>query len=335
MGKVDDAGRVIARLVQGDVPKLRLLDMEDLAPIPGVPQEPLVRYQSPRAATAIQQGLARRRPQIMQDAIRGVSQGAHKWYYNEPVRQQFIQELGEDLGNQRFRLFADMVAATSSSAPVVPNIRKASYYMREALADNLPLDEVGGYRDAVNYVREHGVPEGYGSVGQAMDLHWALRYLRGQQFDDLQSAGAAHKVPSFGENIRGNLRPWTGDRHEAARFGVPPLLREGKLEKQPLPPAVYPHAERLSQKWAAELGLEPAQFQSARWMGGAARTGVKSTDPSFSHALETAVMQQAARTGQSPNVVLRNFIRGGGLLAAPAVIGTTDAQDDLIERLNQ
>lgn len=310
MGRFDNLAAADA------VRELRLLEMPTLAPIPDVPQTPLERYVSPRAANAIQQGLSRRRPQIMQDAVRGMSQGAHQWYFNEPVRQQFIRELGEKAGNERFRLFADMVAATSSSAPVVPNIRKASYYMREALEDRLPLGEVEGYRDAVDYVRAHGVPDGYGSVGQAMDLHWALRYLRGQQFDDLTSAGAAHKVPSFGENIRGNLTPWTGDRHEAARFGVPPVMRKGKLEKQPLPPAVYPHAERLSQKWAAELGLAPAQFQSARWMGGAERTGVKSNDPSFPHAVEKAVMQQAVRTGQKPEVVLRDFIRGGGLLAA-------------------
>ena len=315
IGRIDAAGRAIAGLLKAN-PPLRLLEMGSLARIPGVPQTPLPRYISPRAANAIQQGLSRRRPQIMQDAVRGMSQGAHEWYFNEPVRQQFIRELGEEVGNERFNLFADMVAATSSSAPVVPNIRKASYYMREALDGRLPVDEVEGYRDAVTYVREHGVPEGYGSVGQAMDLHWALRYLRGEQFDDLLSAGAANKVPSFGENIRGNLRPWTGDRHEAARFGVPPLIKDGKPEKQPLPPAVYPHAERLSQKWASELGLEPAQFQSARWMGGAAKTGVKSNDPSFPHAVEKAVLQQAARTGQRPGVVLRDFIRGGGLLSA-------------------
>lgn len=314
MAGIDDAGRAIAGLVSG-LPPLKLLEMSELAPVQGVAQAPLERYVSPRAATAIQQGLARRKPQIMQDVVRGMSQGAHQWYFNEPVRQQFVRELGDELGNRRFNLFADMVAATSSSAPVVPNIRKASYYMREALEDRLPLADVGGYRDAVDYVRKHGVPEGYGSVGQAMDLHWALRYLRGEHFDDLTSAGAAHKVPSFGENIRGNLTPWTGDRHEAARFGVPPVLRKGVLEKQPLPPAVYPHAERLASKWAGELGIAPAQFQSARWMGGAAKTGVKSNDPSFPHALEKAVLQQAARTGQKPNVILRDFIRGGGLLS--------------------
>jgi hypothetical protein len=323
-GAVDDAADQIR--------KLRLLAMEDIAPIPGVEQAPLERYVSSAPLSEIRQGLARRKPQIVSDVHRGMSQGAHRWYHNEPVRQQFIYELGEDEGNRRFQLFADMVAGTSSSAPVVPNIRKASYYMRNFLDDRLPVDDVRSYKDAVSYVRENPPPAGYGSVGQAMDAHWVMKYLRGEQFDDLATAGAAHKVPSFGENIRGNLMPWTGDRHEAARFGVPARLVKGKLEKQPLPANAYPHAEALSSKWANELGLMPAEFQSARWMGGAERTGVRSNDPSFSHALETAVFNQAARTGQSPEVILRDFVRGGGLLAVPAAAVT---HDQLIERLGE
>ena len=247
---------------------------------------------------------------------------AHRWYHSEPIRQQFIYELGEPAGNERYNLFADMMAGTSSSAPVVPNIRKASYYMREALEDRLPVDDIRSYQDAVKWTRRNPLPEGYGSVGQPTDAYWAMRYLRGEQFDDLMTPDAAHKIPSFGENIRGNLMPWTGDRHEAARLGMPARVVKGKLEKQPLPSAAYPVAENLARKWASELGLMPAEFQSARWMGGAERTGVRSNDPSLPHAVETAVMNQAKRTGEDPEVVLRNFIRGGGLLAVPGAVGT-------------
>lgn len=319
-------GRLAAQASQNAnaIRELRLLAMPELARIPGVEQVPLPRYVSPRERTDIMRGLAQRRPQIMSDVARGLQAGADKWYHAEPIRQQFIYELGNELGDERYKLFADMMAATSSSAPVVPNIRKASYYMREALEDRLPVNDVVDYRDAVSWVRENPPPSGYGSVGRGMDAHWVMRYLRGDQFDDLLAAGAAHKVPSFGENIRGNLMPWTGDRHEAARFGVPAKVVKGQLEKQPLPPAAYPSAEALSSKWAREVGLMPAEFQSARWLGGADRTGVRSTDPSLAHALETAVFNQAQRTGQSPDVVLREFVRGGGLLgilAAPSVEG--------------
>jgi hypothetical protein len=310
--------KLIKSLGKQSPPRLTLLQMDRVAPIPGVPQVPLPRYVSSAPLSEIRQGFASRKPQVMEDVLRGLQDGAHQWYHNEPVRQQFIYELGDTLGNQRFNDFADMVAATSSSAPVVPNIRKASYYLRQRLNGALPVNSVDNYRDAVNYVRTNGVPQGYGSVGQAMDLHWALKYLRGQQFDNLMTAGAAHKVPSFGENIRGNLMPWTGDRHEAARLGVPARVVQGEMQKQPLPSNAYPHAEQLVKKWSGEVGLAPAEFQSARWMGGAEKTGVKSSDPSFSHALETAVRQQAARTKRSPEEVLKEFIRGGGLLAVPA-----------------
>lgn len=317
MGRLDALAQVSA------IRELRLLGMPNLARVPDVPQVALERYASPRGRTDIMRGLSQRRPQIMSDVARGMQKDAHRWYHTEPIRQEFISELGDQAGNDRFKLFADMMAGTSASAPVVPNIRKASYYMREGLEGRLPFEDVVSYDDAKKWVKSNPPPEGYGSVGQAMDAYWAMKYLRGEQFDDLMSASAAHKVPSFGENIRGNLEPWTGDRHEAARFGVPARVVKGELQKQPLPPAAYPVAEGLVRKWAAETGLAPAEFQSARWLGGAERTGVRSSDPSLPHALETAVMNQAARTGEDPRVVLRNFIRGGGLLgimAAPAAM---------------
>lgn len=317
MGRLDQ----LATSATDAIRELRLLEMPNLAPIPGVEQVPLTRYSSPRARTDVMRGFSQRKPQIMADVARGMQNDAHRWYHGEPIRQQFIYELGDQAGNERFNLFADMMAGTSSSAPVVPNIRKASYYMREGLEGRLPFDDVVSYDDAKKWVKANPPPEGYGSVGQAMDAYWAMKYLRGEQFDGLLTASAAHKVPSFGENIRGNLMPWTGDRHEAARLGMPAKVVDGKLEKQPLPPAAYPVAEGLARKWAGEIGLMPAEFQSARWMGGAARTGVRSTDPSLPHALETAVMNQARRTGEDPGVVLRNFIRGGGLLALPAAAG--------------
>lgn len=312
--------------LDGLIDRLRLLQMDTLAPIPGVEQTPLLRYTSPRERTDVMRGFSQRRPQIMADVARGMSADAHRWYHSEPIRQQFIYELGEQQGDERFKLFADMMAGTSSSAPVVPNIRKASYYMREGLEGRLPFADVVSYDDAKKWVKSNPPPSGYGSVGQAMDAYWAMKYLRGEQFGDLMKASAAHKVPSFGENIRGNLMPWTGDRHEAARLGMPAKVVGGKLEKQPLPPAAYPVAESLARKWAAELGLMPAEFQSARWMGGAERTGVRSNDPSLPHALETAVLNQSKRTGEDPAAVLRNFIRGGGLLSvAPmAAAGTRD-----------
>jgi len=289
--------------------------MENLAPVPNVEQVQLQRFESNREPSLLRQQLASHKPQVMSDVDKGLEQGAHQWYWNEPVRQQFIKELGEQEGDMRFNELMKFVAATSSAAPVDNNIRKASYYRSQHLNGKLPYD-LEGHPDAVKFQQATPPPEGYGSIAQANDLHWVLKYLRGQEHDDLLRSGQAHKIPSFGENLRGNLMPWTGDRHEAYTFGVQPRRsRKGEWEKQPLPPSAYPHAERLSQKWAREYGLMPAEFQAARWMGGGPRTGVESSDPSFAHTLETVVRKRAKELGLPEHIVLRNFIRNGTPLA--------------------
>jgi hypothetical protein len=72
------------------------------------------------------------------------------------------------------------------------------------------------------------------------------------------------------------------------------------------------------------VGMAPAQVQSARWMGGAPFTGVDSLDPSFPHALEGTVRAQAERLGETPEWVLREFIRNGGLLAVPGAMAVSE-----------
>lgn len=302
------------------LPKLQLLEMADAAPIPGVRQAAIPRYQTTRAPSEVELGFPARRRAVLADVERGIANDAHRWYHTEPVRNQFIKELGEDAGNREYNLFADMVAGTSSAAPVVPNIRKASWYRQKALEGLLP-DDIDTMAASRAWLRDNPVPEGYGSVAQGNDALWASRFLSGPQAWRAAEPGASHKILSFNQNLRGNLRPWTGDRHEAARLGVPAVLnaKTGLMEKGMLTPNQYVSAEKMMKRIGDSVGLEPAEVQAARWMGGADRTGVRSGDPTFNHALETAVIQQAERTGRKPEHVLREFIRNGGLLSIPAI----------------
>jgi len=226
-------------------------------------------------------------------------------------------------------MFADMVAGSSSAADVVSNIRKASWYRRNALEGLLPAGELERYSDAQDWIKANKPPSGYGSVAQINDAMWTSRFLGGPQVWRASRPGEAHKIISFNQNLRGNLAPWTGDRHEAARLGVPETLnrRTGEWEKGQFTPNDYVAAEDLMVRLADRNGLMPAELQSARWMGGGRMTGVKSADPSFAHAVETAVFNQAARTGQSPDAVLREFIRNAGLLSTvPAAAFTAGGE---------
>jgi hypothetical protein len=302
------------------LPPLKLLEMSAVAPIPGVPQVDIARYMTARQPSAVQMGFPARRRAIARDVERGLEQGADLWYHNEPVRQQFIYELGDAEGNRQFDLFASMVAGSSSSAPVRPNIRKASWYRQKALEGLLPAN-INSMSEAADWLAANPPPQGYSSVARNNDALWASRLLGGDMLEMAMSPGASHKILSFNQNLHGNLRPWTGDRHEGARLGVPERwnARENSWQKGALTPNEYVAAEKMMQRMADRYGIAPAELQAARWIGGADKTGVKSTDPTFSHALEATVMEQAKRMKESPEWVLRNFIRNGGLLSLPAL----------------
>jgi len=315
----------IRRLREVRPPALSLLAMRDVAPVVGVEQSPIIRYQTSRPPSEVQAGFANRRRTILRDVERGMEQGAHTWYHNEPLRQQFVMELGEDEGNRQFDLFTAMVAGSSSAAPVRANIRKASWYRQKALQGLLPPD-IDSKAAAEAWLADNPPPEGYGSVASINDAMWTSRFLAGDQLHRAARPGASHKILSFREDLRGNLMPWTGDRHEGARLGVPQKwnAREKAYVKGKLTPNEYVAAERMAQRLADQAGLSPAELQSARWIGGAHVTGVESGDPTFPHAVEATAAEQGLRMGETPAWVLRDFIRNGGLLSVPALMPSED-----------
>jgi hypothetical protein len=306
-------------------PALNLMEMREVAPVVGVEQAPISRYQSSLPMTDVQAGFGNRRKTILRDVERGMEQGTHAWYHNEPLRQQFIYELGEAEGNRQFDLYTAMVAGTSSAAPVRSNIRKASWYRQKALEGLLPSD-IDSKAAAADWLADNPPPPGYGSVARHNDVMWASRFLGGDQLHRASQPGASHKILSFRENLRGNMQPWTGDRHEGARLGVPQVWnkREKAYVKGQLTPNDYVVAERMMSRLADKAGLSPAELQSARWMGGADVTGVESGDPTFPHAMEAAAALQGVRTGETPEWTLRNFIRNGGLLSIPLAMPQED-----------
>ena len=190
-----------------------------------------------------------------------------------------------------------------------------------ALEGRLPTD-INSTAEAAEWLAANPPPPGYGSVGSQNDALWTSRLLSGDQTWRALEPGAPHKILSFDHNLRGNLTPWVGDRHEGAALGVPAKWSERQKDwvKGQLTPNEYVAAERLAGRLADQVGITPSQFQSARWMGGRHRTGVRSADPTFPHAVEAVSAAQGKRLNETPEWVLKEFIRNGGLLAVPGAM---------------
>lgn len=71
--------------------------------------------------------------------------------------------------------------------------------------------------------------------------------------------------------------------------------------------AVY---EDWQQKQAADMGVSPAQYQAAMWLGGGETTGLGSAAEPFLGTFEARVRYTADRLGMDPEVVLDMMLKG-------------------------
>ena len=101
----------------------------DLTQVPNVEQIPLERYNPPRGRpSSLDKLLTPETARRMEEyAKRGEAVGGREWYNTDPLREAFTEELGQDLGTQRFNRLMDITAATSPRSRVDGNIRRASY----------------------------------------------------------------------------------------------------------------------------------------------------------------------------------------------------------------
>ncbi len=84
----------------------------------------------------------------------------------------------------------------------------------------------------------------------------------------------------------------------------------------------YGYYENWQQRQAEEMGVSPAQYQAAMWLGGGETTGLGSAAEPFLGTFEARVLYTADRLGMDPDVVLEMMLRGeipllaeGGLAA--------------------
>jgi hypothetical protein len=273
-----------------------LFDYSRLSETPPVPQFNLPRVVPPEGVPAATQTLAApKNIARVNEAVRaGEAMGGRDWYNTEPLRQQFVSELGEGPGNAAFRQYLDMVAANSPRTRVPENIRNASYFYGLAQrGEDLPRTYLqGGYH---RMVKETQAPSPYG----IMPIHV-------QNMENALEGGLPvlqnPKPASFVENLAGNQTPVTIDTHNMR------LLTGGREAEVPKANE-YGFLERLQQEQAAKMGMSPAQYQASAWIGAGKETGLGSPIDPFLRVLEDRVAKTAEARGITKAQALRDFIR--------------------------
>ena len=269
-----------------------LFDLSRLDEVPDVPQVPLERYDPPRGMPSNLGPLLTPEAAARMEGYAniGKDKGGLGWYNLDPLRQSFMEELGDDKGTSAFNAFVDKIAATSPRSTVASNIRRASYFD--------VLDRQG---QPFAGLENADLPKGYGHLAHK---------TQDASLRDLQNNGSfaalnRPKTSSFAENLKGNQAPMTIDTHNFAALKGDPKNKKSPSDTQ------YKYLEEFQADIAQKLNMTPAQFQASVWMGG--ETGVADDRP-FMAVFDDVVARTAERDGVTKKKALRNFIQGKGAL---------------------
>lgn len=268
------------------------LEKFDLSKTPDVPQSALDRYDPPRGMPKNLEPMLNKKTanRLAEAAKKGEQVGGRDWYNLEPLRQAYIDELGEELGNKTFRAYVDKIAATSPRSTVAANIRRSSYLQQ--------LDQQGKpFAGLLN----PDLPPGYGHLAHKTQDHLLQDLQSMGRFDALNRP----KTSSFAENLKGNQTPMTIDTHNFAAVKGDPKNKVSPQKTQ------YRYLEEFQSEIADKLNMTPAQFQASVWMG--ADTGVADSRP-FMEVFDDVVARTAERNKESKREALTKFIKGEGAL---------------------
>jgi hypothetical protein len=184
----------------------------------------LLRHTPPRGESARVQRLTARltdAPELRQEIIdiveEGRVMGGLDWYNTEALRDAFIKELGDEAGDQAWREYIDLVAATSPGSKVPQNIRNASWWYTRA-----PEERVARVEELKKgeWVPPKG--SGYGHKtqrGQAMNVgkvtadEWAPTPQLDPHLATESTALLNPKPRGFAQSLKGGERNIAADLH--------------------------------------------------------------------------------------------------------------------------
>lgn len=294
-------------------------------------------------------------------AEKGVEAGGAYWYNAEPLRLAFVKELGEDQGNEIFKRYMSIVGATSAGSEVGQNVRAASYYQhRERLGEPVQstADLISPYGHKMQQAHISGY-KGLGEHGEGTTLNPETQPKRSSFVENLggnqdpvtidkhnlRLIGMLSKNPAFLNTqtvadvnypklgiVKGEARNWR-DEVAAGRITMDQAIEHPHMWQDVPDPVHYGALEKWQQGIAREMGLTPAQFQAALWVGGGRVTGLRSLPISFMGIVENRLAQTAAKRGITADQALKEWITnkapllsvgGGGL----GLLGVGQQQED-------
>lgn len=330
-GKADAIVRAAKKIVAPTADRPPLFDYSRLGDVPHVRQFDLPRYAPARGVPARVEDLVRNqnvREEMLKTIEQGDKMGGSRWYNADPLRDKFVEQFGPDRGGEAFRKYMDFVAATSPRSEVGANVRNASYYYNRAMTGQ-GMPAVGDRN-----------PQPYGHMAQRLHQMNAER-VSGEGWEPLNNP----KPASFVENLVGNQQPVTVDTHAfrlpaiiardprfletafqvdktAPKQNIAKMIESGEISLEDAANrAAYWQAQPKANEYAAmeqfykslgrDLGLTPAQTQAAAWVGGGARTGLKSDESKpFLKFVEDRIYKTAIDKNMDPQDVMRLFVRG-------------------------
>jgi hypothetical protein len=292
----------------------------------------LPRYEPPRGAPASLDRLdPRTSGRLLDTTIEGMNKGAHGWYNTEPLAEEFTRVLGPEKGRQEYERYLSYVAATSPRSNVRMNIMRGSIpYMRTQQGkSNVGLTNPASETYPNPGPEDMRFPLGWGHM--AHNLHTGL-------INEVDVMGSLNpidrpKVSSFAQNLMGNYSPMTLDTHNRAALfpqDVQPNKKGEMIKKSPSK-GEYGFLEEYQGELGGMLGLDPAQFQSSLWTGGAADTGVVDAK-NFMQILNESMRDTAKKHGISEREASEAFIRGEIPLSSTDGIDEDLAKQMLMEQ---
>lgn len=277
-------------------------------------------------------------------AEKGLEVGGAHWYNAEPLRQAFIDRLGPEEGNAQFNRYIPIVGATSAGSEVGQNVRAASYYhvMERAgtpvrtsndlippYGHKMQQAHVSGYRgldegdtgtlNPETQPKRSSFVANLGGNQQPVtgDKHFIRligmlsqdpAFLNGKTVTDVN-------YPALGI-AKGESRNWK-EEVQSGRITMEQALQHPHMWQDMPDPNHYGALEAWAQHIAGKMGLTPAQFQAALWVGGGRVTGLRSLPTSFLGIVENRLHNTAVKRGITKEQALDDFIRGRHPLLTP------------------